>query len=33
MKWLFENIGARFRFALRNPGYAAASLLRELNLR
>jgi hypothetical protein len=30
MKWLFENIGARFRFALRNPGYTAASLLREL---
>jgi predicted O-methyltransferase YrrM len=30
MKWLFQNLGQRLRFAIRNPGYAAASLWREL---
>jgi len=32
MNWLVQNFGARLRFALRNPGYAAGSLYRELLL-
>ena len=32
MNWLLQNFGVRFGFALRNPGYAAGSLYRELTL-
>jgi predicted O-methyltransferase YrrM len=32
MNWLFQNFGARFRFALRHPRYVATSLLREVTL-
>jgi predicted O-methyltransferase YrrM len=32
MNWLLQNFMPRFRFALRNPRYAAASLLREATL-
>lgn len=32
MNWLLQNLGPRLRFALRNPGYAAGSLYRELTL-
>jgi predicted O-methyltransferase YrrM len=32
MKWLLQNFGPRFRFALSNPRYVAASLFRELTL-
>ena len=30
MKWLLQNLGCRFRFAVQNPSYAAASLIREV---
>jgi len=29
MKWLFQNVGKRAAFALRNPRYAAGSIIRE----
>ena len=32
MSWLIQNLGPRLRFALRNPGYAASSLYREVTL-
>jgi hypothetical protein len=32
MNWLFQNLQSRVRFALRNPGYAATALFRELTL-
>lgn len=32
MNWLFQNLGPRLRFALRNPRYAASSLYREVTL-
>ncbi len=32
MNWLLQNLGPRFRFALRHPRYAAASLFREVTL-
>lgn len=32
MNWLFQNLGSRFRFALKNPRYAASSLYKELTL-
>ena len=30
MKWLLQNLGSRFRYAVQNPGYAAASLIGEV---
>ena len=32
MNWLLQNFGPRWRFALRNPTYAASSLFREITL-
>jgi predicted O-methyltransferase YrrM len=32
MNWLFQNLGSRFVFALRNPIYVAGALLKELTL-
>jgi predicted O-methyltransferase YrrM len=32
MRWLLQNVRQRVTFALKNPGYAADSILRELTL-
>lgn len=32
MNWLVQNFQKRFQFALRNPGYVIASLVREITL-
>jgi len=32
VKWLLQNFGQRLRFVLRNPGYTAGALYRELTL-
>lgn len=32
MKWLFQNVGGRVTYALKHPGYALNTIIRELTL-